>query len=148
MFRKLKSNDLGKLLEDKVVDACMSKECTHFRLHTIRSFKGVSNPCDFIVLEKSYTALLECKATGDDKFSCSRFTQLPHFEKTVLHSHVGIYGVIVYFYCENPMFVFATDKKVIENKNKRRPIRVGVVDSYDLISDNLGDLLDGLMFVK
>ena len=147
MIRKLKSNDLGKLLEDSVVGACLKRDCTHFRLHTIRSFKGVSNPCDFIVLEKSYTALLECKATGDDKFSCSRFTQLPHFEKTVLHSHVGIYGVVVYFYCESPMYVFATDKKVIENKQKRRPIRVGDKNSYDLISDNIDDLLDGLQFV-
>lgn len=148
MLRKLKSNDLGKFLEDSVVDVCTQRECTHFRIHTIRSFKGVSNPCDFLVLEKKYTALLECKSTADEHFSCADFTQLTHFEKAARFKHVAVYGLLIYFYCDNPVFVFANDKKVIENKSMRRPIRASDPDSFNYMSTDLGELLDALQLVK
>lgn len=142
MERELKSNDLGALLEDGMKDALTRRCCLFWRLHTIRSWKGISNPCDFIVLDEKFTALLECKATGDDRFSCASFRQLKHFEKSSQFAHTGHYGVVVYFHSGCPKFVYASDTKVIENKLMRRPIRVAVESSYDLISDSLDELLN------
>ena len=139
--RPIKSNDLGALLETLMRDALSHRNCKFWRLHTIRSFHGVSNPCDFIVLDKHFTALLECKATTDDKFSCAAFRQLKHFKESAQFSHVGHYGVVVYFHSDSPKFVYAGDRKVIENKERRHPIRVRTVGSYDLISDSLDELL-------
>lgn len=139
--RNIKSNDLGALLETSMRDALSRRKCKFWRLHTIRSFRGVSNPCDFIVLDQYFTALLECKATTDGRFSCAAFRQLKHFEESTQFAHVGHYGVVVYFHSEIPKFVYASDSKVIENKAARRPIRVSTVTSYDLIADDLDSLL-------
>lgn len=142
MERELKSNDLGALLETGMHDALTARRCLFWRLHTIRSWKGVSNPCDFIVLDEKFTALLECKATADDRFSCASFRQLKHFEKSAQFVHDGFYGVVVYFHSDNPMFVYAGDKTVIENKAMRRPIRVSVRESYDVSAGTLEELLE------
>lgn len=139
--RPIKSNDLGALLETSMRDALSLRDCVFWRLHTIRSWKGVSNPCDFIVLDSHFTALFECKATTDDRFSCAAFRQLPHFERSAQFAHVGHYGVVVYFHSATPKYVYASDKKVIENKAARRPIRTSVESSYDLIADDLETLL-------
>ena len=142
--RKIKSNDLGSLFEGELRAALQRRGSLFWRLHTIRSFKGVCNPCDFVVLDKDFAALLECKATADVKFSCSGFQQLKHFETSAQRAHAGLYGVIVYFYSSVPCYVYAGDKKVLENKQKRRPIRATVPDSYDVFSLSLDDLLDSL----
>lgn len=139
--RPIKSNDLGALLETSMRDALSHRNCKFWRLHTIRSWKGVSNPCDFIALDQHFTALLECKATTDEKFSCAAFRQLKHFEESAQFAHVGHYGVVVYFHSDAPKFVYASDSKVIENKAARRPIRVSTETSYDLIADDLDTLL-------
>lgn len=139
--RKIKSNDLGAFLEGGMTESLLRRRCLFWRLHTIRSWRGVSNPCDFIVLDEKYSALLECKATLDDKFSCSSFQQLKHFENSAQFPHVGHYGVVVCFYSNSPLYVYAGDKKVIENKQNRRPIRGSVGESFDLISDSLDELL-------
>lgn len=140
--RQIKSNDLGALLESGMQEALTKRKCLFWRLHTIRSWKGVSNPCDFIILDEKFTALIECKATLDDKFSCSAFRQLPHFEKSAQFAHIGHFGVVVYFHSEtDPRYVYVSDKKVIENKKNRRPIRVGVRESYDIMSKSLKELL-------
>lgn len=142
--RKIKSNDLGSLLETEFRSALKRRGSLFWRLHTIRSFKGVCNPCDFVVLDKDFVALIECKATGDAKFSCSGFQQIQHFEMSALYPHAGFYGVLVYFHSSVPCYVYASDVKVMENKQKRRPIRATVPESYDLFSLNLDDLLDEL----
>ena len=142
--KPMKSNDLGELLESSMKEALKVRNCLYWRLHTIRSWRGVSNPGDFLVFDKEYSALLECKATNDDSFSCASFTQLPHFEKSVQFVHKGHYGVVVYFHSDSPKYVYAGDHKVLENKKKRRPIRATVPDSYDLVSDDLFGLLDGI----
>lgn len=141
-FRPMKSNDLGELLEVTMKEACALRECTLFRLHTVRSFRGVSNPCDFILMDKEFTALLECKATNDESFSCSAFYQLHYFESAVKFSHLAYYGVVVYFHSAEPKYVYASDQMVLENRKNRRPIRVANVESYELISDSLSKLLD------
>lgn len=139
--RVIKSNDLGALLENGMRDALFRRGSVFWRLHTIRSWKGVSNPCDFIILDAKYTALIECKATLGDSFSCAAFRQISHFVNSAAVPHIGHYGVVVYFHSVGALYVYASDKKVIENKSKRRPIRVSVKESYDLISDSLDDLL-------
>lgn len=139
--RPIKSNDLGALLENSMRDALSHRACKFWRLHTIRSWKGVSNPCDFIVLDQHFTALLECKATTDERFSCAAFRQLEHFEESAQFAHVGHYGVVVYFHSSTPKFVYASDSKVLENKAARRPIRITTESSYDLIADDLDALL-------
>lgn len=139
---QMKSNELGSLLEDGMHEALKRRRCLYWRLHTIRSWKGVSNPCDFIVLDEKFTALLECKATMDDHFSCSSFRQLKHFIKSSQFAHVGLYGVVAYFYSDDPMFVYAGDRKVIENKQLRRPIRVNVRESYEVAARSLDELLN------
>ena len=140
--RKIKSNDLGALLEGNLRNALINRNSVFWRLHTIRSCKGVSNPCDFIVLDREFTALIECKATSDDRFSCAYFRQLSHFEKSAKLDHKGFYGVLVLFYSNGGLkYVYAGDRKVILNKLNRRPIRVSVPESYDIISDSLDDLL-------
>ena len=140
----MKSNDLGALLEKSLKVVLDSRECTYWRLHTIRSFRGVSNPCDFVVLDKKFTALLECKATNNKSFSCARFQQLQHFEKSIRYPHDALFGLLVYFHSDNPVFVYASDRKVLENKENRRPINVLNKDSYDLVSDDLGSLVGSL----
>lgn len=145
--KPMKSNDLGALLEGNVKEALLKRGSVFWRLHTIRSWHGVSNPCDFIVLDRSFTALLECKATNDDKFSCSvsSIRQMKHFENSVKVDHKGIYGIIVYFHSENyPKYVFASDQKVIENRTARRPIRPNVENSYNSSADTLDELLEEL----
>lgn len=145
--RPMKANDLGALLEDLMTEACALRECTLFRLHTVRSFRGVSNPCDFILLDRCFTALLECKATNDESFSCSSFYQLPHFESAARFPHLAHYGVVVYFHSVTPMFVYASAKKVLDNKKNRRPIRVANKGSYEIASDSLGELLSWLIIL-
>lgn len=144
MFKPMKANDLGELLETSMKSACALRECTLFRLHTIRSFRGVSNPCDFVLLDRAFTALLECKATNDEHFSCSFFYQLKHFEDAMRFPHLAHYGVVVYFHSETPMFVYASDQLVLENRAKRRPIRVANPLSYELISESLSDLITAI----
>lgn len=139
--RVLKSNDLGDLLEDNMRKALQRRGSLFWRLHTIRSWRGVDNPCDFIVLDDSFVALIECKATADVKFSCSGFRQIKHFEKAVQFAHAGHYGVVVYFHSSAPCYVYASDSKVIENKRLRRPIRATVAESYDLFAWTLDELL-------
>lgn len=146
--RQIKSNDLGLLLENSLKEALSNRKCVFWRLHTIRSWKGVSNPCDFIVLDKDFTALLECKATTDDKFSCASFRQLNHFEKSAQFVHKGLYGVVVYFHSVGKKFVYASDFKVLENKAARRPIRVSNPKTFDFIADSLEGLLDMLSRVN
>lgn len=142
--RTLKSNDLGDFLEDEMKNALLRRRCLFWRLHTIRSWRGVSNPCDYIVLDEKYSALLECKATLSESFSCANFRQVKHFVNSAKFSHVGHYGVVVCFYSAAPVYVYAGDKKVIENKQKRRPIRASVGESFDIISDSLDELLKEL----
>lgn len=140
--RQPKSNDLGAFLENEFKMALGKRNCLFWRLHTIRSWKGITNPCDFIVLDNKFTALIECKATLDSKFSCSGFQQVEHFEKSVQFAHTGLYGVVVCFYSERPFYVYASDVKVIENKRMRRPIRTTVKESFDLIDDSLEGLIE------
>lgn len=142
MVKKMKSNDLGLLFENNLKEALGKRNCAMFRLHTIRSWKGVHNPCDFIVLDEKFSALFECKATNDDRFSCSQFQQLEDFEIAAKFNHRGIYGLLIYFYSDEPVYVFATDHRVIENKINHRPIRPTNFDSYDLKSNSLDDLLN------
>ena len=134
----MKSNALGDLFEKSLMAVLDSRRCTYWRLHTIRSFRGVSNPCDFIVMDEKFTALVECKATNNTSFSCAAFRQLPHFEKSVRYPHVAHFGILVYFHSGVPVYVYASDEKVLENKEKRRPINVKNGDSYNLISKDLG----------
>ena len=146
--RPIKSNDLGALLEKSMWDALSNRNCKFWRLHTIRSWKGVSNPCDFIVLDRYFTALLECKATTDEKFSCAAFRQLQHFEEAAKFEHVGLFGVVVYFHSDNPKYVYVGDSKIIENKGARRPIRAARAESYDLIADSVDALLEKIELIN
>lgn len=146
--RQIKSNDLGALFEKSMKEALSRRQCIFWRLHTIRSYAGVTNPCDFIVLAKEFTALLECKATTDDYFSCAAFRQLKHFERSAQFAHIGRYGVVVYFHSSSPMFVYASDKTVIANKEAHRRIRVSNPESFDLVSSSLDDLLEAISNIK
>lgn len=142
--KPIKSNDLGLMLENEVRAECEVRDCTLFRIHTIRSFKGVSSPCDFVLLDKNFTALLECKATNDDSFSCADFTQLPYFEEAARFPHVAQYGLLVGFYSDHTLFAYVGDKKVMENKKMKRPIRPTNPDSYDILGVSVHDIFGHL----
>lgn len=140
--RKMKSNDLGIYFEKQLSAACFLRPCGLFRLHTVRSFRGVSNPCDFIIMDKNFTALVECKATNRDHFSCADFYQLKHFEEMDAFDTDGHYGVIVYFHSNDPSYVYVSGRKILENRTNRRPIRVATKDSYDFHAKSIDDLLN------
>lgn len=141
IVRKIKSNELGDLLQRDVDESFIRLKLAYFRLYTMRSFRGVSNPGDFILMHPDYTLLLECKATTKDGFSCAWFQQLDKFENVKNLKYVALYGILVGFYLDGEWeYVYASVDTVLENKSKRRVIRLSNPESYDVRSSTLDDM--------
>lgn len=73
---------------------------------------------------------------------------MSHLTEAAKVNHEGLYGVLIYFYlgkdgCESK-YVFLSDKKIIENQEKHRPVRPECEDTYNLMDNSLSRLLDGL----
>lgn len=138
IVRKIKSNELGDLLQKDVDESFIRLKLAYFRLYTMRGFRGVSNPGDFILLHPDYTLLLECKATTKDGFSCAWFQQLEKFEYIKNFKYDALYGILVGFYSNGEWeYVYASVDTVLENKSKRRVIRLDNLESYDVRSSTI-----------
>lgn len=122
----------GKEFEDDFRESFdeSNADCSLIRLYdTTNGFRGVANPCDFIMGTNYGTMLLECKTTQEASFS---FDNLTSFQLEAMSYHTDTTtntkgGVLIYFR-KYPMVVYypieLIRKLIYEGKKSINPTKL------------------------